>query len=595
MAIKNFFAKLWNGGLDPLRADPKLLGERRILSGTAFVLIPSSLTLIIAHLSLFDTNYHRTLVILVTLLIGVMSLFLQAYKDATKLAGNILIAALWIAPVSLMLEEGFSSSNWAWLLPVILLANFILSRLASIVFTLMSVVTLGVVAVMTLEGILGHTINPEDHAVTVSIAGSLILILACALGYFYRTNQLRAEQQLRSNMQRLAVEVDVRRYAELKALAGERSKAIFLTTVSHELRTPLNGVIGASDLLAAHTLNGDAEKLIKIIKSSGEMLLDVINNVLDISRLDEGKLSLSNAPADFYQVLESCRGPLSVLSAQKGLVFDIAIDTSVPQFFITDAARIRQLLMNVCGNAIKFTAKGAVNLRVSYQDAEVILCVKDTGVGIAAESIEEIFEPFSQVESSADRRFGGSGLGLSIVKKLVELMGGQVYVESELGVGSEFRLTLPIKPITDTEFRESKEAHIQPSLVSNFPAQGATVLVTDDNLINRQVANQLLTKLGHFVLEARDGHEAVETIKRGKVDLVLMDVQMPVMDGLAATKKIREMEGLVGQTPIIGLTANAMVGDESEMRKAGMNGYLAKPVRLEQLRQALTPQKVQGS
>jgi signal transduction histidine kinase/CheY-like chemotaxis protein len=569
-------------------ADPKLLGERRTLAVTAFVLIPSSLFLIVTHLLFFDSNYHRVSVIFGALLVGLFSLYAQAYKDWARLAGISLIAALWIAPVSLMLEEGFSSSNWAWLLPVILLTNFILSRRASIIFTLISVVTLIVVAVMTLQGWVGYPIDTQDNAITVSISGSLIFVLACALGYFYRTNQLRAEQQLRNNMQRLAVEVDVRRHAELKALAGERAKATFLTTVSHELRTPLNGVIGASDLLSGKSLSPDVQDLVNVIKTSGEMLLDVINNVLDLSMLDEGKLSLVNAPIDFHQVVGSCCDPLSVLAGQKSLELNLTIDSAVPRFLNADAARIRQLVMNVCGNAIKFTDKGAITIYLGYEDQLVVLNVKDTGVGIPPESLEEIFQPFTQVDSSADRRFGGSGLGLSIVKRLVELVGGEIDIQSELGVGTEFKILLPMQPITEQEFLASTELASQRSLLNDFPAQGATVLVTDDNAVNRQVASQLLIKLGHNVLEAKDGSEAVETIKKGNIDLVLMDVQMPVMDGISATKKIRKMKGLLGQTPIIGLTANAMAGDENEMRSAGMNGYLAKPVRLEQLKQALS-------
>jgi signal transduction histidine kinase/CheY-like chemotaxis protein len=591
VAVTNFLAKLWNGGLDPIKADPKLLGERRTLAVTAFTLIPSCLLLTVAHFVVFDTNYHRVIVLLGTLVVGVFSLYIQAIKNLPRLAGASLIAALWVAPVSLMFEEGFSSSNWAWLLPVILLANFILSRRASIIFAAISVAILIVIALLTLQGKLGYTIDARDHAITVSISGSLILVLACALGYFYRTNQLQAEQQLRSNMARLAVEVDVRRNAELKALAGERAKATFLTTVSHELRTPLNGVIGASDLLATKTLSSDVQELVDVIKTSGEMLLDVINNVLDLSRLDEGKLNLVIVPTDLHRAIESCSDPLAMLAQQKGLALDLCIAPSVPRFAYTDAARIRQLIMNVCGNAIKFTVEGVVSINASYVDNRLALSIKDTGVGIPQASLEEIFQPFAQVESSADRRFGGSGLGLSIVKRLVVLLGGDIDVESELGVGTEFKLALPMEPVSESEFQANKGLATQLPLLKRFPSQGATILVTDDNAVNRQIARQLLTKLGHKVLEARDGSEAIETIRRGNIDLVLMDVQMPVMDGLCATKKIREMGGLLGLTPIIGLTANAMIGDENEMRSAGMDAFLAKPVRLEQLKQALASAK----
>ncbi|MFT4863010.1 MAG: CheY-like chemotaxis protein/anti-sigma regulatory factor (Ser/Thr protein kinase), partial [Pseudohongiellaceae bacterium] len=307
--------------------------------------------------------------------------------------------------------------------------------------------------------------------------------------------------------------------------------------------------------------------------------------------LDEGKLNLVIVPTDLHRAIESCSDPLAMLAQQKGLALDLCIAPSVPRFAYTDAARIRQLIMNVCGNAIKFTVEGVVSINASYVDNRLALSIKDTGVGIPQASLEEIFQPFAQVESSADRRFGGSGLGLSIVKRLVVLLGGDIDVESELGVGTEFKLALPMEPVSESEFQANKGLATQLPLLKRFPSQGATILVTDDNAVNRQIARQLLTKLGHKVLEARDGSEAIETIRRGNIDLVLMDVQMPVMDGLCATKKIREMGGLLGLTPIIGLTANAMIGDENEMRSAGMDAFLAKPVRLEQLKQALASAK----
>lgn len=584
MMVLKFFKRLWNGGLNPALADPTILGERRTVAAVGFVFVPSALLLVISHLLLFDTNYHRVIVISLTMFVGLFALYAQAYKGWSQTAALSIIIALWIAPVTLMVEEGFSSSNWAWLLPVILLANFLLSRKASIVVAGLSVLVLGVVGVLTLQGWLGYDIDAAEHGMTIAISGSLIIILACTLGYSYRTSQIKSQHQLMKNMQVLATEVDTRRTAELKALAGERAKATFLTTVSHELRTPLNGVIGASDLLANKELDEDTQELVSIIKNSGEILLDVINNVLDLSRLDEGKLDLEKEVINIRDVIKSCFDPLQVLSQAKNIELMLTIDDAIPSYYLTDPSRIRQLILNIAGNAIKFTRKGYVRISITLQDSTIKLSIQDTGIGIAEEKLQEIFLPFSQADSSVDRQFGGSGLGLSIVDRLVKLFGGTIEVDSELDKGTCFTVLLPLEPCAPPESLEPME---EQDKVNTSTQDSATVLVTDDNVINRKVASQLLRQLGHKVIEASDGLEALVSIERGNIDVVLMDVQMPNMDGITATGKIREMNSPLCKTPIIGVSANAMPSAESEMLEAGMDGYLPKPVRLGELKSAL--------
>jgi CheY-like chemotaxis protein len=382
----------------------------------------------------------------------------------------------------------------------------------------------------------------------------------------------------------LANEADTRRAAELKALAGERAKATFLTTVSHELRTPLNGVIGASDLLMARDLDVETRELVNIVKNSGEILLDVINNVLDLSRLDEGKLELVNQSVNLGKVIESCIDPLQVLSQAKGLTLLVDMDESVSRNYMLDPSRIRQLVLNICGNAIKFTNQGTVVISVTEEGSRVKLAIQDTGIGIAEDKLQEIFDPFAQVDSSVDRQFQGSGLGLSIVDRLVRLLGGEISVESEVGVGTCFSVLLPLELGSVKEVVGTSDS-LMPA--NCFDISPATVLVTDDNVINRRVASQLLKKLGHQVIEATDGLEAISAILNEEIDIVLMDVQMPNMDGLTATSRIRGMRFPLCEIPVIGVTANALPGAESEILESGMDNYLAKPVRLDQLKQTL--------
>lgn len=609
MRISQVILTLWNGGLDPATAAPLRLGERRMISAIVFALIPCSLILVGGNIFITG-DMTRVVIISAVMLCALTALYLQAYRNMQRQAALAIIFALWFSPLLLMLNEGFSSTNWAWLLPVILLANYIMSRLAAIVFTAISVLALAAVAMLTANGVVGHDIAVKEHSSTVAVAGSLIFILACILGYAYRTSQLKSEEQLNRSMNKLREEVETRRTAELKALAGERAKATFLATVSHELRTPLNGVIGAGQLLATQNLDEEKKELVDIINSSGKLLMEVINNVLDLSRLDEGKLELKITPVNLLETIEVCLAPLRVMCNEKRLSLNLHIAYGAPTWVLADGTRIQQILMNLVGNAIKFTDTGGIDVYLERHDNGIVLRVKDTGIGIAEDKRQEIFDPFVQADSSVDRRFGGSGLGLTVVQRLTRLFRGDIELVSELGVGSTFTLHLPLQeceaPAAERKEQAKPElkdalvgelvgelkdetAKLQ-SLVQEKPVlqkQGVTVLVTDDNVVNRKVANKLLQKLGCEVVEAADGLEALHSISTGKIDIVLMDVQMPNMDGLTATSEIRKMSSPLCDTPIIGLSANAMPHDQQKMLKAGMDSYLAKPVHLDQLRLAL--------
>lgn len=601
MKISEVISTLWNGGLDPATAAPLRLGERRMISAIVFALIPCSLILVGGNIFMTG-DMTRVVIISSVMLSALIALYAQAYRNMQRQAALAIIFAMWFSPLLLMLNEGFSSTNWAWLLPVILLANYIMSRLASIVFTVISVLALAGIAVLTSMGLVGHDIAVQEHSSTVAVAGSLIFILACILGYAYRTSQLRSEEQLNRSMNSLREEVEIRRTAELKALAGERAKATFLATVSHELRTPLNGVIGAAQLLASQDLDDEKKELVDIINASGELLMEVINNVLDLSRLDEGKLELKIVPVNLVETIESCLAPLHVMCNEKRLSLNLHVAYGAPGWVLTDGMRIQQILMNLVGNAIKFTDAGSIDVYLERHDNGIVLRVKDTGIGIAEDKRQEIFDPFVQADSTVDRRFGGSGLGLTVVQRLVRLFRGDIELISELGVGSTFTLHLPVQECEAPTAEAQPEA--MPELVDELKDRTAqlqamveaapapqkpavTVLVTDDNVVNRKVANKLLQKLGCEVIEAADGLEALHSISSGKIDVVLMDVQMPNMDGLTATSEIRKMSSPLCDTPIIGLSANAMPQDQQKMLNAGMDSYLAKPVHLEQLRSAL--------
>ncbi len=375
------------------------------------------------------------------------------------------------------------------------------------------------------------------------------------------------------------------------AEAANRAKSAFLATMSHELRTPMNGVLGMAQLLELTPLGPEQQGYLQDLKGSAENLLVLLNDVLDLSRIEAGRLELELAPFPLRRVtVESC-AVLGALIERKGLRLDLAGFETLPEQVRGDQVRLRQVLINLVHNAVKFTEQGVVRItaRLLHQEAGRVLVsweVADTGIGIPPDQLQRIFEPFTQADSSTTRRFGGTGLGLSICRQLVELMGGTIGVDSIGGGGSTFRFTVPFQAVPlDDPAAESPE----PESGHPFPT-GCRVLVVEDNATNRAVALGLLASLGCRADAVNNGVEALEALRRVPYDLVLMDCRMPVMDGYEATRRIRAVDStmLNPRVTVVAMTANAMAGDREACLEAGMDDYLAKPLRREQLLTILT-------
>ncbi len=582
--LKALLRYLWNGGPEE-GASPAELRQRRLLGTTVFLLLPVALILIIANIWLFyDVADNKP--ILAAMGLVVFSLFLRARFGWHTVASYVAIAAFWVVPTYLIYESGLNTSNWAWMFPIVLLAQLLGNTKTALTWTAICIGTLLAFSLLTQSGVMTLAVRPEFHAKAVAISGSLILVMLFLAGFAFRHSQQVTEVQLKEHIERLAREVETRRQAEEAARNAERSQAVFLATVSHELRTPLNGVIGAGQLLRETALTTEQTEFVDVVTSSGEMLLALINDVLDLSKLEAGKVELDLAPMEISSVVSVTLAPMVLLGRKKEVSVSCEIDERVPPVIVGDATRFSQILLNLVGNALKFTDQGHVKVILSCEpeSERLLLTIEDTGIGIPEEARSRLFQPFTQAESSTTRRFGGTGLGLTIVAQIVERMHGDIKIESEVGKGTRLNLSFPlVLPTAEMSQAFDTLRGLEPVV----EVGELKVLITDDNAVNRLVATRMLRQMRHEVYEANDGIEAVELIQAEDFDLVLMDVQMPNMDGLTATKKIRELPGKKGRTPIIGLTANAMASDKAELIEIGMDGYLAKPVRKELLQASI--------
>jgi signal transduction histidine kinase/DNA-binding response OmpR family regulator len=408
-----------------------------------------------------------------------------------------------------------------------------------------------------------------------------------------QTERVLAERELRQANEYLASATQWARELAASAEIASAAKSQFMASVSHEIRTPMNGIIGMADLAMLTELNPDQREFIETIRGSAEALLGLVNDILDFSKAEAGRMELLPAPFRLRALVDRSLRPLKHHALDKQVSLEWEVDTDVPDCIVGDSGRLRQVLVNLVGNAIKFTDNGSVDLRVSMRGGnesllKFLFVISDTGIGIDAAKASDVFEPFKQLDASSTRKRGGTGLGVSIADRFIELMGGRLYFGSILGEGSTFGFCAEMEQ--GPEVQETEESFDEVSDVEELPnlPRHYHCLVVEDNLVNQKLVRKMLEVGGHTQELASNGREGVELAQSKHFDIVLMDIQMPEMDGLEATMTIRRAEaGTERHIPIIAMTAHVMPGDRERCLDAGMDGYLSKPVRIKDLLKAI--------
>jgi len=467
--------------------------------------------------------------------------------------------------------------------------------------------------------VLGQYLDPHG-----SLATELFKLTSCsAVALYLSMTAMTAERLRRRNSRTVAVARDLVRaleeqkttleHARAEAESAAVAKGNFLATMSHEIRTPMNGILGMIDLAQGTEVDVERHELLATAHTSAQALLQILGDVLDFSKIEAGHLRLEATRFDVREVAQQSLQLVSVLASAKGLALRCSVAPTVPAAVCGDPLRIRQVLLNLLGNAIKFTERGSVELQVKPRvdhtgQPTLEYAVRDTGIGIAPEHHAVVFEAFTQAEMSTSRRFGGTGLGLSISRRLAGLMGGTLTLDSALGVGSTFTLTVPCvevhealvpapeRLVTEAPVAEAP-APVAPEPLAPMPrprttapprrtARPLVVLLVEDNLVNQRVARLLLERWGHSVSVAGNGLEALEALGTAQFDVVLMDMQMPELDGVEATRRVRA-QGISarsgGRLPILAMTANSLAGDRELCLEAGVDDYVAKPIDVDKL------------
>ncbi len=512
---------------------------------------------------------------------------------ALILIGSLLILYFWAWDNSVVARIASGSAIAALLLgfaTIVLLTNPIEAlrvplRVSAGLFGAIACVSIGRLVVTLLGPVIGNYMSPPPIQSVLLIPYTLAfiaqnyvflwLVIAHEASQHAETQEalLQQVQATRTALEQQAVDLS---RAKIEAEAANATKSTFLATMSHEIRTPLNGVLGFADLLLGTRLEPDQRRYVELQREAGNNLLTVINDILDFSKLEAGKFEIEPVDTDLWALMESSTGLFRPAAQAKRLELALRIDPAVPRWVQLDGQRLRQAITNLLSNAIKFTRIGGVTLLLGVRETaagrSLRFEVRDTGIGISPDKQDRLFQDFSQVDNSIARQYGGTGLGLAISRQLIQLMEGELGVETAVDEGSNFWIELPYRAALVEHPAIAKPVH------RSLQHGGLHILVAEDAPLNQEIISLLLKRFGHQVTIVSNGAEAVEAVVRERYDLVLMDMQMPVMGGVEAVRQIRALTGPAARVPVIALTANVLPEEIERCRQAGMQGHLAKPI-----------------
>ena len=568
--------------------------ENKIFNLVSF-LVFIAMTISLASNILLERDSLLLSLLLSIAMISFYVFYISRYKEKFVPIGLVYIVFSLLFFIPIWFSNGGieGPTKTAYLMSVVA-AMMILPKRYHLVFILVTIsiiLTLYWLELQHPEWLVKYPNEKTKHTDILISTILYLLIISISVSLYKRTYDMD-----RDNLIKKSIDLEESReyLSETKQQAEEATKAKsrFLANMSHEIRTPLNGIIGTIDLLQHTPLNAEQEELMLSLKSSSTHLLEIVNDVLDISKIEADKLELFEGPCNLENIIQQVTAISTprLIALKKNITLSAAVQPGVESEIIADESRIKQVLINLVGNAIKFTETGNIKLEVSANMIdeslqELHFAVSDTGIGISEENIQSLFIPFTQIDSTATRKHSGTGLGLSICRKIIEEMGGRIWVESELGKGSTFKFIIPVQ-INLVRKSQQPQQRNAAGAISGSEIKPLKMLVAEDNNMNQLLATKMFKKIGYIIEIANNGKEAVEMTAKYDYDLVFMDIHMPEMDGIEATQRILN-SGRAKVPIIIAMTANAVKEAEAEYLQLGMKDIVTKPFTIDQLRKVL--------
>ncbi len=537
--------------------------KARVLINSCF--LASTLMLLSGLNRYFLTDEYPKSVLIVTILLTTIPWFIKKVGKFTAIAYLFPTGALLVLPVITYMRGGLNTTPALWFAALPIMSLYFVGPRKGLIYSLVGLVfIIGFLHLHTR----GFTFPPSPlDAYGKSLHNGIglicLFVFVTYLTWHYEKSSLENQERLKRS--------------EQKALRANKTKDIFWANISHEIRTPLNGILGMTNLLLDSRLNKDQTELLQIIKDSAENLNIILSDVIDYSKIETNELEIQKKPFSLIKTLDQAIQLFEHMASEKNIDLSYSIDSDVPIGILTDENRLRQVLINLVANAIKFTDQGFVKILVERGPRKDILCfsIEDTGIGIPETKREKLFKPFTQIDDTTSRKYGGTGLGLVICKNLVEILGGRITLESQVGQGSIFKFSITVMPV-HVKAHDNKLADLGQDVYSAKTVR-LKVLVVEDNPVNRRLLVSLLNKNGHDPDTAVNGVEAVELAKEKHYDLIFMDLQMPEMDGITASKII--IEHYAERRPkIVAVTANVLQEDRDKCFEAGMDDFMAKPI-----------------